>query len=40
MGPLLFWFVLIGLPVLVVCGFAFSRYLTDGRNTPHDEDGA
>ncbi|WP_276313432.1 hypothetical protein [Ochrobactrum sp. POC9] len=40
MGELLFWIVLVGLPVLLVGGFAFARYLQRiGRASP-GEDGA
>lgn len=41
MGQLLFWIVLIGLPALLACGFAYGHYLkrSKGKDTPSQEDG-
>lgn len=40
MGELLFWIVLAGLPVLLVCGFAYAHYLKKTGGTTSEEDGA
>lgn len=39
MGELLFWIVIAGLPVLLACGFAYSRYLKKTGDTTSEEDG-
>lgn len=40
MGEIFIWIVLIGLPVLLACGFAFARYLKHIGGTTTHEDGA
>lgn len=40
MGWLLFWIVLIGLPVLLCLGFAFEKILKQIGKTSSQEDGA
>ncbi|WP_282097870.1 hypothetical protein [Brucella pituitosa] len=40
MGWLLFWIVLLGLPLLMGVGFAFERVLKRIGNTSSHEDGA
>lgn len=41
MGWLLIWIVLIGLPVVLACGFAYARYLkhSKSKDTPSQQDG-
>ena len=40
MGELLFWIVLVGLPVLLVSGFAYAHYLKRIGRASAGEDGA
>ncbi|WP_268904591.1 hypothetical protein [Brucella tritici] len=40
MGELLFWIVLVGLPVLLAGGFAYARYMQRTGGTSSGEDGA
>jgi len=40
MGGFLFWIVLIGLPALLVVGFAYAHYLKRTGGTTRHEDGA
>jgi len=40
MGALFIWVVLLGLPLLVACGFLYARYLGKTGNTSSHEDGA
>ncbi len=40
MGELLFWIVLLGLPALLIGGFAYAHYLKRTGGTSSGEDGA
>lgn len=40
MGELLFWIVLLGLPTLLIGGFAYAHYLKRTGGTSSGEDGA
>jgi len=40
MGELLFWIVLGGFPVLLVCGFVYAHYLKRTGDTTSDDDAA
>ncbi|WP_280953626.1 hypothetical protein [Falsochrobactrum shanghaiense] len=39
MGGLFFWIVLVGLPLLLIGGFLYARYLKHTGDTSSSEDG-